>query len=342
LGALRNLRLWASVLISAALLWLALRGQHLPQTIGALRDADYRYLLPALGLYFIGVWVRAARWRVLLSPMGSYSTRSLFPVVVIGYMANDVLPARMGEVVRVYVLSEREGLPKASALGTVVVERLLDAATMLLLLAVAALLVPLNGVVEQVALVAAGVLLVALWPLLFLVLWPDKLLRLVAPFAARLPEGLAGRLSSVAGGFLSGLQVVRSRRVVALGLGLSVLAWLFEAGMYWTLAAGFNLPVGAALMLLTLSVTNLATLVPAAPGYVGSFELGALAVLVGLAGIQRELALGYILALHAALVVPVTLLGFLFWGSHNLSLQRIRREARERHEQRSIRAQSLE
>ncbi len=324
---MRNWRFWGSVLVSAVLLWLALRGQDLSKTMSVLRTAEYRYVFPALVLYFSGVWVRSVRWRWLLSPMGRYRARSLFPVVVIGYMANDVLPARMGEVVRVYVLSQRERLPKASALGTVVVERLLDAITMLLLLAVAALLVPLSGAVERVALVAALALGVGLVPLLMLVLAPDLTYRHVAPWLARLPTRLTNRLSSTGAGFLTGVRVLRNARVVGFALALSVVAWLLEAGMYWTLAIGFDLPVGAPLVLLTLAVANLATLVPAAPGYVGTFEVGALLVLSGLAGMDRELATGYLLALHAALVVPVTLLGFYYWTTHSLSLYKIRREA---------------
>lgn len=338
MSGLRSLRLWASVAVSVFFLWLAFRGQDLSQTIGAIRSADYRYVLPALALYFAGVFVRSVRWKALLSPIGSYTARSLFPVVVIGYMANDVLPARMGEVVRVYVLSEREGLPKASALGTVVVERLLDALTMLLLLAVAAMLVPLSGAIQRIALVAAGALLIGFWPLLFLIVWPDKLLRLVAPLTARMPRRLSDRVAAAGGGFLSGLRVVRSPRVVLLGFGLSVLAWLFEAGMYWTLAAGFGLPVGVALVLLTLAVTNLATLVPAAPGYVGSFHLAALLVLRDLAGLDADLAGAYVIALHLTLVVPVVLLGLVYWLTHNLSLSRLRREAsaQTRHAERRV------
>ena len=106
------MRLWSSVLISAFFLWLALRGQDLTQTARSLADAHYGYVLPALALYFTGVWVRALRWRVLLSPMGRFPVSSLFPVVVIGYMANDVLPARMGEVVRVYVFRSASGSRK--------------------------------------------------------------------------------------------------------------------------------------------------------------------------------------------------------------------------------------
>lgn len=325
---MRNRRLWIGILVSVLFLSLALSGQNLSETWAAVRSADYRFLAPALVLYFIGVWIRAARWRALLTPFGSYSASALFPVVVIGYMANDVLPARMGEVVRVYVLSQRERLPKTVALGTVVVERVLDAVVMLFLLAVAALLVPLNGAVERIALIAAGLLLVGLGPLLLLVLWPDYVLRLFGPVSTRLPSRVLGLATTAGSGFLSGLRVVRSGRVLVAGLGLTLAAWLFEAGMYWTLAVGFGLPVGVPLIVLTLAVTNLATLVPSAPGYLGAFEFGALLVLVGLAGINRELATGYVLALHAALVVPVTLWGFYYWGTHNLSLRRIQREAR--------------
>ncbi len=321
---LRNLRLWGSILVSAFFLWLALRGQDLTQTASSLAEAQYWYVVPALVLYFTGVWVRAVRWRVLLTPMGRFPVSSLFPVVVIGYMANDILPARMGEVVRVYVLSQRERIPKASALGTVVVERLLDAATMLLLLAIGALLVPLNGAIERVALVAGGLLFVGLWPLVLLVMWPDKVLGLLSPVTGRLPDSVLARLEGAGGSFLAGLRVVRSQRVLSLGFVLSVVAWLFEAGMYWTLAIAFDLRVGAAIILLTLAVTNLATLVPAAPGYVGSFEVGALLVLVGLLGLDRELATGYVLVLHAVLVLPVTLWGFYYWSTHHLSLHRIR------------------
>ncbi|MDP9350208.1 MAG: flippase-like domain-containing protein [Chloroflexota bacterium] len=324
---MRDRRLWIGILVSGLFLFLALNGQNLRETWTALRSADYRFLVPALVLYFVGVWIRAVRWRALLTPFGSFSSSALFPVVVIGYMANDVLPARMGEVVRVYVLSQRERLPKTVALGTVVVERILDAVVMLFLLAMAALLVPLNGAVERVALIAAGALLVGLGPLLLLVLWPDHMLRLISPVAARLPVGLLGLARSAGGGFLSGLRVVRSGRVLVAGLSLTLMAWLFEAGMYWTLAVGFDLPVGVPLIVLTLAVTNLATLVPSAPGYLGAFEFGALLVLVGLAGLNRELATGYVIALHAALVLPITLWGFYYWGTHNLSLRRIQRDS---------------
>lgn len=323
---MRSLRFWLSILVSVVFLWLAFRGQDLSATWAALSSAHYWYLVPAVVLYFLGVWVRSVRWKSLLSPIGKYTTSSLFPVVVIGYMANDVLPARMGEVVRVYVLAQRERISRTAALGTVVVERLLDALTMMLLLGAAALLVPLNGEIERVALVAGVVLLLGMVVLMGIALAPAFVLRITSPLLQRLPGSLAVRGAGIGNKFLSGLQVVRSVRVLSASFLFSVIAWLLEGCMYWVLAQAFDLKAGVPIILLTLAVANLATLVPAGPGYVGSFEFGALLVLANLGGIARELATGYVLVVHATLVVPVVLLGLYYWGTHHLSLYRIRRD----------------
>src|SRR5438105_4893404 len=119
------------IIVSLIFLVWALSKEDLGQVGQAILRANYLALLPALLLYFIGVWVRAVRWRILLNPIapevGLYET---FEVVVIGYMANDVLPARIGELVRAYVLSRREGIRKTGTLATILVERIFDGLTM--------------------------------------------------------------------------------------------------------------------------------------------------------------------------------------------------------------------
>jgi len=217
----------------------------------------------------------------------------------------------------------------------VVVERMLDASTMLAMLAVGAMLVPLNGPVQRVALVASLALLVGVVGLLFIAYAPETALRITGPFLARAPRRVGDVMISAGSGFLSGLAVIRSGRVVSTALALSVVAWLFEAGMYYVLALAFDLRIGLSITLLTLAVANLATLVPAAPGYVGSFHIAALLVLTGLAGVNQEAATGYVVVLHAALVLPVTLLGAYYWFSHHLSLSRIKLESDPRSSARS-------
>ena len=144
--------------VSLLCLWLAFRGLELGQVWRALTEARYWLLLPALALYFGGVWVRAVRWGYLLRPVtpappGAPAVRlpssRLFPIVVIGYMANDVLPARLGEVVRCYVLRCREGVPVSAGLGTVLLERVMDGMVMLAFMAVALPLLPFSAALYQ-------------------------------------------------------------------------------------------------------------------------------------------------------------------------------------------------
>src|SRR5690242_20168071 len=113
---MRSWRVWAGILISAGFIVFALRGQDFGRIRDALGQADYWYLLPALALYLVGVWVRAVRWSILLRPVVALRARQTFPIVVVGYMANNVLPLRTGEVVRSYMLDQRYGVKKTSAL----------------------------------------------------------------------------------------------------------------------------------------------------------------------------------------------------------------------------------
>ncbi|MGH2367529.1 MAG: lysylphosphatidylglycerol synthase transmembrane domain-containing protein, partial [Chloroflexota bacterium] len=131
----RHLQLGLGIAVSAVCLVLAVQGLELDQVGHALAGARYVWLLPALALYFGGVWVRAVRWRTVLTPLANIPAARLFPVVVIGYMANNVLPARLGEIARCYVLRRREGIPQSAALGTVLLERVMDGITMLAFMA---------------------------------------------------------------------------------------------------------------------------------------------------------------------------------------------------------------
>ncbi len=324
---MKSWRFWLGLLISLAFLyWVISQARDLERVVEALRRAEYGYLVPALGAYFVGVWVRAVRWHFLLRPVCRISSGRLFPVVVIGYMANDVLPARMGELVRAYTLNQREGVSKSSSLATVVVERVFDGLAMIGFLAGVALFVPFSAALQQLALLAAA-LFFCLTGLIFLLAYrPGIGERLVLGMSGRLPSQLRGRFERMAVAALAGLHVVRSARAVAIVLALSLGAWLCEATMYYLIGLGFFPTAPFHLMLLTVAVANLGTMIPSSPGYVGTFD--ALAVFtLGLYGIASEVALGYTAVLHSALIVPVTLLGFFYLWRENLSLSGVRRAA---------------
>lgn len=319
------------VAISVVFLVIAFRGQDFGQIRDALRAVNYWYLAPALVLYFTGVAVRAVRWSILLRPAAAISPRQAFPIIVIGYTANNVLPLRTGELVRSFVLGQKYGVRKTTALATIAIERLFDGFTMIGFILIATVFVSFTAELQHVALIAFVIFAIILIGLFVLTLggsFRDRLLQLVL---GPMPTALADRVERMMESFLSGLGVLRSRRDLALVSGTSLLAWGLEAGMYWTIARGFGGDLADvmtfAASLMTTGVANLATLIPSSPGYVGPFETATVLVVNGALDIPRTVALSYAIVVHAALWGPITVLGAIEWSRQQLSMARMRQTA---------------
>ena len=331
----KSWRIWLGVVITLVFLGIAFRGQDFNAIRQALRDFNYIYLIPALALLFTGIWFRAVRWRILLKPVGEISSRDVFPIVIIGFMANNILPLRAGELARTYALSSKTGAKKSATLATIAIERLFDGITMLSFILISATVISLTSNLRHLAIIA---FIIFTCGILFLVLltlsgnWRDRILQIVL---GPLPEVMADRIEHMAESFLVGLGVLRRRRDLALVAAYSVIAWSFEASTYWMIAKGFGDPLAAALTpaaaLLTTGVANLATLIPSSPGYVGPFETGVKWVVEGALGVSGSLALSYAILVHATLFFPVTVLGLFVLWRERISLGQLR-EAEEQME----------
>lgn len=320
---MRRLRVWLGLAVSLVFLYVAFRGQDLGQIRDALGRANYWYLLPGLGLYFLGVAVRSVRWSSLLGAVRRLAARELFPIIVIGYMANNILPLRAGEFVRVYALSNRTTVPKTAALATIAVERILDGLTMLIFMLVASLSIALTAQLQHLGLVASAIFGALLTGLVLITTERSRrvILRRVLP---RLPNRLGIPAGHLIHSFLQGLGILRRRQDMLIAALTSLSAWLLEASMYALIAHGFGLGISPAAILLVTAVANLATLIPASPGYVGPFEAGILLVLVGALGLDRGIALSYAIVVHAALYLPITVLGLVYWWRESLSWSEVR------------------
>ncbi len=325
---MRSWRTWVGIAVSGVFLVVAFRGQDFAKIWEVLRRADYRFLVPALGLYFAGVWVRAVRWSVLLRPVAALAPRQTFPVVVVGYTANNVLPLRTGEVVRSYILGARYGVRKTSALATIAVERLFDGLTMLGFMLAATTVISFTSDLRQLAIVAFVLFSGVLIGLFVLTLGGNLRDRILQVVLGPLPVTVADRVERMAESFLGGLGVLTRKADLALVAGTSLLAWLLEASMYWMVARSFGAELtdvfGVGAALLTTGVANLATLIPSSPGYVGPFEAGVSLVVNGALGVRPELALSFAILLHAALYFPITLIGLGEWWRQHISLGKVR------------------
>lgn len=323
-------RLVLGIAVSAAFLYLALRGLKLDEFIVTLKDAKYIWLVPGILVYFLGVWVRTWRWHYMLRHIQNVPTRRLFPTVCIGYMGNNIYPARAGEVLRSYVLKGDTGIRMSSSLATVVIERLFDGLTMLLFIVVAIPFVrsamdTLRGyqnLILTVTLLFFGALVV----FLVLAARPTMTRTLYSAAVHRLlPSALQERTLDALDRFMTGLDSLARGREVFLIFATSVLIWLFETAKYWFVMHAFTFKVSFFTLMLMNGIVNLATTIPAAPGYVGTFDLPGIAILTR-AGVDRSVATAYTLVLHVALWLPITVLGaFFLWHSH-LSVSRLRRE----------------
>ncbi len=140
---MKKWQFWLGVIISLGFIIYALQGLKLTEVFSQVQSANYAWLIPAVAVYFVAVWARTWRWDYMLRPLKKIPVRRLFPVVVIGYMGNNVYPFRAGELLRSFVLREREGVAVGASLATVIVERVFDGLVMLVFVFVALPLTPI-------------------------------------------------------------------------------------------------------------------------------------------------------------------------------------------------------
>jgi len=328
MSAMRRWQFWFGVLISTLFLYLALRGLHLGEVWGALGGAQFLWLLPGIAVYFVAVWARAWRWHYLLKPVKPVSTRVMFPIVAIGYMGNNIYPARAGEVLRAVVLKRREGVSVSASLATVIVERVFDGVVML---AFVFLNLPrlaewsadsgFVGNIRSLAVWGAGAFLAALAAFLLAAMFPRHTARVVDWMVARgVPARFRERVREIAHRFLDGLASLRSPLNALMVFFTSVVIWLLETGKYWFVMHAFSFRVDFFTLMLMNGIVNLATTLPSAPGYVGTFDAPGIAVLTA-AGVAGEVAAAYTLVLHVALWVPITALGAFYALREGLSMK---------------------
>jgi uncharacterized protein (TIRG00374 family) len=307
-----GLRLILGTAVGFLLLILALRGVSWPQVGSALGSANCLLLAVAVGTVLLTTLAKAIRWRLLFPQEYSRLRLStLFSVLLIGQMVNALLPARLGEIGRAYLIGEIEGVDKALALSTVIVEKVLDALMLLLLVALIFAFMPLPAWLGRSGIVVSG-LLVALLLLVILGAYRSKG---TPPVLHRFPNWIPGigrfDLERRLGSITAGLTALYRRDVAVPLVSWSVLVWALAAltNHVTFLALGIEAPLLAALFL--LAALHLGVAVPSSPGRVGVFHY--ICVLsLSLFSVDRSLAMSYGLVLHLIVFAPMMSLGAWF------------------------------
>jgi hypothetical protein len=330
----RSLQLLFGVVISLFAVWLAMRDVRLAEVGNALRHADYGGFVLVMALTLLGFWIRALRWRWLITTPRPLSLDSLFSATMIGFMANNLLPLRLGEFVRAWVLGRRERLSKTMVFATVVVERVVDMITLLAIFGVALLVHPLTERTEagRLTRAGAGVLLVACAALTVFVVAIEKspvlTSRVVAWCARVLPERARSRALETLSRFVEGLGLFSD---------LPRLAWVFFLSFVMFGAYAFCLTVGMWALripvpwyggLVMLVITAIGIMVPAAPGYIGTLNLACVAGLA-LFSVGKELSVPFSWFYWVSQWLPISLTGLYYLQREGLTLGSLSRAGEE-------------
>jgi glycosyltransferase 2 family protein len=331
-----NLKLWIGVVVSAVLLVLSVRPCWIEPARLMLREEcgvdwglawqytqnlNLVFLIPYVALIVVEVMLRAWKWQLLLAPVQRTSFRGLNSATLIGLMANNVLPMRLGEFVRAFVGSKMEHIPFTTSFATVAIDRILDGLTVTLMFIVAIVVFPgtLDDRIKALGYATGGIYIVALAFLVALIFWEKATVRLVAAMLAPLPARLREAALALLNTFLAGIDVLRSPGLLLATEAITIAIWLgYAAGLYvMALAFGIDLPFAAyflVLVLLTFALTA-----PSTPGFIGAMEAG---VTTGLQlfGVDPSLAFAFAVVYHVTQYVPITIGGFVALWIEGLSM----------------------
>ena len=296
-------------------LYYSLRGIEWRQVWTSLRAANPALVAAAAGLSCLGLFLRSYRWRVLLTAQGEVSVPQAFWATAAGYLGNNVLPARAGEVIRTLMISTTSGFSRSFVLTTALSERMVDAIALITISSVVLLMVPIQaGWLMQAArpfafVGFAGVAAIALLPL-FEAFWFRVLARVPVP------ERLRGTVETILRHVLQGIRSFHDPGRLVRFLSLTCIIWLLDATITITGAKALGLAMPLPVAFLLVAGLGLGSALPSTPGYVGVYQIVAVKILTPF-GFSNNDAIAYILLFQAMNYAVI-----LFWGLLGLALRR--------------------
>jgi len=300
-------------LVGALCIWLAFRGTDFEGVKSSFEAANYFYLTPAVLLTIIVLALRSYRWGVILEPMEKIDQKSLFSITAVGFMAINLLPWRMGEIARPYLISRKSSIKMGSSLATIVVERTFDMLSLMMLLLVVLKTVKLPSLIFKAACAILLTFIPLFLLLIFLAVKREFSVKSIDRIIGRLPKALSSRLMRLVHSFLDGLQILPDLKRTSYYTLLSLLIWFLMGLSVYIFFSSFEsmreLPLTNAFVV--LFITALGVMLPAAPGFVGNYHYSCVLAL-SLFGIPKNDALTFAILLHFIQVMVTIVMGLIF------------------------------
>jgi uncharacterized protein (TIRG00374 family) len=317
---LRSSFFWIGLVVTGLFTYLAVRDVRLGEAWEALKSSNFWWLLPSLAVLAVFVVIRALRWRYLFARATRPPLGPVADALLIGYLFNNILPARAGEVARVVALKQRAGTSRAETAATVVIERGYDVLCLLVLLFAALPWLPTVSWLRPAVYLAVALAVALGAAIVVLSVWGNRAVRLALKPFARLPF-VRDRAESVTKNLGQGLAGLRRVRIGLAAFAWTTFSWLVLAISFWFVMLAFDLDLSPVAGLFVVIAVGLAMILPSSPGSLGVFE-AAVVLALGAYGISDSRALPYALVLHAVNFFPYVVVGFLVLHRHTGVLRR--------------------
>jgi uncharacterized protein (TIRG00374 family) len=328
-------------LVSAVLLYLAFRKVDAHLLAQSLARAEYIWLVPAFFLMLVSIVFRAIRWKYLIKPITEAEFFHLFSASAIGLMANNLLPARLGEIARAWVIGEKAGISKTASFATIVVERIFDGFTVIFFLIVALLSGRLDipAPLRKVSYAAVAFYILALVFLVMLRIQRERAFAVVKVLTGRLPAGARAKVTKLLGSFVDGLDVLRKPRdITAAGL-LSFLVWIPNIIVMHIVIRSFGLDIDILATITVFIIVTFGIMIPSAPGFVGTIQY-CFVIGLGLYGVAESEALSISIVYHASVFIPMTATGLFCLAREGMSFSGLRAAVKKKESPESERART--
>ncbi len=320
---MKQLKVLVGVLISALAAWFALQGIDFGQVGNSFGQINWWLVALSQIPYFTVLVIKVTRWQLLFDPGPKIRLQRLWATLMISYLFNTVLPARLGEIVRGYALSRSERISPVRVFSTILLEKILDVMTMFIFLVALLPFLKLENNLKNAAFVTGGLVVAAFLVFMLLAAYRRQAEGMAQWFLKWLPERMRSPLFNLVTEVLDVLGVLLRFKLSLNLWAQSILMWLIVAFNYMLLAWALNLPMTLEIALVLTIALNLGMVVPSAPGYIGVFEFLVKTALLPFFPGQESLLITFGLLMHVAGYLPVIILGAFYTSKEGLSLGKV-------------------
>ncbi len=314
-----NKKVILGIIISAVLVYLSVRGIDFQGISRDLKKISFSYVAVFLIIAIFMQWLRSYRWGVILQPLQKIDQLSLFSVTSVGFLAIAAIPARIGELARPYLISKKSSIKMSAALGTIIVERVLDGFAVLTISVIVFFFNDLPSWMIKSSLLLFILTLLIFFCIAGLIWRRDKALKIINRILGKLPGEFAHKIDAAVHRFIDGLQIIVNIKLLLYLLLLSSLIWLLDVLAIYVLleAFGFTLPVMASFLIMIVLIVGIA--IPAAPGFIGSWHYSCI-VALAFFGIAKTEAFSFAVVYHFLSMMVIVALGVSFLPFNKFSV----------------------